>query len=67
MAGLLVAVAIGVLWFYLRETRPFWEVARLNGAPRIGSSLMDDKGRLSVGQWLETDGGSRAQIDVGTI
>lgn len=67
MAGLLLAVAVGALWFYLRETRPFWEVARLNGAPRIGSSLMDDKGRLAVGQWLETDGRSRAQIDVGTI
>jgi hypothetical protein len=67
MAGLFVAVAISALWFYLRETRPFWEVARLNGTPRIGSSLIDEKGRLAVGQWLETDGGSRAQIDVGTI
>jgi hypothetical protein len=67
MAGLVLAVAVGAFWLYLRETRPFWEVARLNGAPRIGSSLMNEKGRLAVGQWLETDGGSRAQIDVGTI
>ena len=67
IAGLVLAVAVGAFWFYLRETQPFWEVARLNGAPRIGSSLMDDKGRLAVGQWLETDSGSRAQIDVGTI
>ena len=28
---------------------------------------MDDKGRLAVGQWLETDGDSRAKIDVGSI
>jgi len=67
MAGLVLVIAVGAFWFYLRETRPFWEVARLNGAPRIGSSLMNEKGRLAVGQWLETDGGSRAQIDVGTI
>src|ERR1051325_8117244 len=67
MAGLLVALAVGALWFYLRERRPFWEVARLNGAPRIGSSLMKEKGRLALGQWLETDGSSSAQIDVGTI
>ena len=66
-AGLLIAAALAFSWFYLRESRPFWEVARLNGAPRIGSSRMDERGRLAVGQWLETDGDSRAQIDVGSI
>src|SRR5207244_1301597 len=53
--------------FYWRDTRPFWEVARLNGAPRIGASRMDENGRLAVGQWLETDNTSRAQIKVGSI
>jgi hypothetical protein len=67
IAGLLLIAGFGALWLYSRETRPFWEVARLNGAPRIGSSRMDQKGRLAVGQWLETDGGSRAQIEVGSI
>lgn len=67
LAGLLLMAVFAVLWLYSRETRPFWEVARLNGAPRIGSSRMDEKGRLAVGQWLETDGGSRAQIEVGSI
>jgi hypothetical protein len=66
-AGLLIVVGFAALWFYLRESRPFWEVARLNGAPRIGSSRMNEKGRLAVGQWLETDGDSRAQIEVGSI
>jgi len=66
-AGLLIVVGFAALWFYLRESRPFWEVARLNGSPRIGSSRMDEKGRLAVGQWLETDGDSRAQIEVGSI
>jgi hypothetical protein len=67
MAGLLLVAGFAVLWLYSRETRPFWEVARLNGAPRIGSSRMDEKGRLAVGQWLETDSDSRAKIDVGSI
>ena len=66
-AGLLLLAVFAVLWLYSRETRPFWEVARLNGAPRIGSSRMNEKGRLAVGEWLETDGGSRAQIEVGSI
>jgi hypothetical protein len=28
---------------------------------------MDEKGRLAIGQWLETDGASRAKIEVGSI
>jgi hypothetical protein len=67
LAGLVLVAGLGALWFYSRESRAFWEVARLNGAPRIGSARMDEKGRLAVGQWLETDGSSRAQIEVGSI
>jgi len=66
-AGLVLAIGITAWWLYTRESRPFWEVARLNGAPTIGSSRMNAKGRLAIGQWLETDGSSRAQIDVGSI
>jgi len=64
---LLLVAGFGALWLYSRQSRPFWEVARLNGAPRIGSARINDKGRLAVGQWLETDSDSRAQIDVGSI
>jgi hypothetical protein len=66
-AGLILVAGFGALWFYTRESRPFWQVARLDGAPRIGSSRMDEKGRLAIGQWLETDGASRAKIEVGSI
>lgn len=66
-AGLLLVVAFGAWFFYSRESRPFWDVVRLNGSPRIGSWSMDQTGRLAVGQWLETDGSSRAKIDVGSI
>src|SRR6266403_1896492 len=44
-----------------------WDVARLRGTLRIDSAAVADKGKLGVGQWLETDTESRAQIDVGDI
>ena len=66
-ATLLLVLGLGVYWFYSRDSRPFWQVARLDGAPRIGSAKMDERGRLPLGEWLETDGASRAQIEVGTI
>lgn len=68
-AGLVVLLLGGVLLlrFYRNESRPSWEVARVDGAPQIGSTRIGDKGKLAVGQWLETDSSSRAEIDVGSI
>ncbi len=62
-----LAIGLGAFWIYLRESRPFWQVARLKGTPRIGARGMKEKGRLGVGQWLETDGNSSAQIEVSSI
>ena len=67
LIALLLVAGFAALRLYSRESRPFWQVARLDGAPKIGSSRMEEKGRLAVGQWLETDGDSRAQIEVGSI
>lgn len=67
VAAVLLVAGFGALWLYSRETRPFWEVARLNGTPTIGSSRMAETGKLAVGEWLETDSHSRAQIEVGSI
>lgn len=66
-ATLILAVGLGAYWFYEEESRPSWEVARLDGSPRIGSARMKDKSRLAIGQWLETDSVSRAKIQVGSI
>ena len=66
-ASVVLAIGAAVFWIYMREVRPFWEVASLNGTPRIGARGIGEKGRLGVGQWLETDSASRAQIEVGSI
>lgn len=67
----LIVLVTGFGWFWFRHTsKPqgsTWAVARLNGVPRIGSTQINDKGKLGVGEWLETDKNSRAQIIVGDI
>jgi hypothetical protein len=69
-AGLVVLMLGGFLLSRVRRDAPriaSWEVARIDGAPRIGTTSIADKGRLAVGQWLETDGSSRAKIEVSNI
>ncbi|HKN84016.1 MAG TPA: FecR domain-containing protein, partial [Pyrinomonadaceae bacterium] len=61
------------LWLYnngttsVRTAKPSWQVRRLDGAPRIGGESISNNGQLAVGEWLETDGNSRAQIAVSSI
>ncbi|HKS07963.1 MAG TPA: FecR domain-containing protein, partial [Pyrinomonadaceae bacterium] len=71
-AVLLVVGGLGVWWFWTKGfkndlKRASWEVQRLNGAPRIGEKRIGAQGQLGVGEWLETDGNSRAQIAVSSI
>lgn len=66
-ASVLVALVAGGAWLYVRAQRPWWEVARVEGAPRVTSGRIDDRGRLRVGEWLETDAASRAEIAVANI
>lgn len=49
------------------QSNTAWNVERLDGAPKIGTSTIGSKGQLNVGQWLETDNNSKAQIDVSSI
>ena len=61
------ALIAGGALLYLRASQPSWQVARLEGAPRIDSDQIGDRGRLGVGEWLETDAASRAEIAVANI
>jgi len=44
-----------------------WRVTRLDGTPTVGAERISKNGELGVGEWLETDANSRAQIDVSSI
>jgi hypothetical protein len=68
---LIIASAVG-LWLVVSGRRSInqtscWQVETIDGSPRIGSTSVRNKGQLAVGQWLETDGASRAQINVASI
>ena len=70
-AAVLLLVVSSVSWRFLRRPLgPTLAVASLAGMPRIGADGIGKTGRLGVGQWLETDGASRAEItvaDIGTV
>ena len=70
-AVLVVVGGLGVWWLWNRGSDGFkkgsWRVEQLAGAPLIGNKRIANAGRLGVGEWLETDGSSRAQIEVSSI
>lgn len=66
--GAAAAVIVITVWIGFRQRgKTGWEVASLEGRPRIGSSRIANTGVLGLGEWLETDNNSRAQIKVGNI
>jgi hypothetical protein len=71
-AVLLVVAGLGVWWLRGPESKSHlaiasWQVQSLNGAPLIANKKMAKQGQLAVGQWLETDASSRAEIAVSSI
>ena len=53
-------VVIGaVSWYAIRPAAPAWQVSRLEGSAAVD--------KIKVGEWLQTDGNSRARITVGDI
>jgi len=71
-AVLLLVASLGAFWIYKNRPsngvqKPSWLVKRVDGVTRIGKEQISNNGRLAIGDWLETDRGSRAQIDVATI
>ena len=64
-AALLLALLVGRAW--LREDPHAWQVAGLDGAPRVDGGRVDGEERLRPGKWLETDARSRARVELGGI
>lgn len=46
---------------------PAWNVETLAGTPTAGNEAIGEKGKLAVGQFLETDANSRARVEVSNI
>lgn len=71
-AVLLLVSSLGAWWLYSRGRqevagKSYWQVTTLDGTPTIGKEGIANNGKLAVGEWLETDGKSKAQIAVGSI
>ncbi len=56
-----------VVWYATRPRPGGWEVMALKGAPMVNSERVAAAGKIRVGEWLRTDGASRARIEVGAI
>jgi len=65
-AAAAVLVAAGAVWL-ARGPQGGWMVVRLEGSPRVGSEWIGETGRLSVGEWIETDSSSSAKLQIGRI
>lgn len=70
----LVMIAAVTLVWYLKKgepeidpSKPAWQVAALEGDPKVDSRVIKKTGRLAVGGALETDDKSRARIEVADI
>jgi hypothetical protein len=58
-AAALIAVSAGA-WYATRPPKAAWDVVRVDGT-------ITEHGKIAVGEWLQTDGSSRARISVGDI
>jgi len=50
-----------------RDDLPSWNVETLAGMPKAGNQTLGANGKLTVGEFLETDANSKARIEVANI
>jgi hypothetical protein len=62
-----LAAALAIALAYELRPRPQWDVVALQGAPSVNSRSIAGAANIREGEWLQTDGASRAQIKVGAI
>jgi ferric-dicitrate binding protein FerR (iron transport regulator) len=69
LAAAVIVFAIGGAFYWRSLAGEGWVVTRLAGAPTVGARIVGSgkTGRIGPGQWLQTDGSSRAEIRVGDI
>ena len=62
-----VVLVAAAAWFVLAGRRGGWDVRSIAGLPIVEGAAIASEGRLRIGEWLVTDGASRARIAVGRI
>jgi hypothetical protein len=66
-AAAVLVIAVGSFWFATRPSGPAWSVEKLEGLPMVDNERVSQSGELHIGDWLETDGNSKARLAVGLI
>jgi anti-sigma factor RsiW len=66
-ATVVLALAGAAYWRLAHPPGTRWEVTRLDGSPSVASRVIRGAGRIGAGEWIETDGRSRATIQIGEI
>jgi hypothetical protein len=66
-AAAAIVLFVADVWFAHRPGPAALQVARLGGTPVVAGKPMKGTDTLAVGEYLVTDGKSRARIDVGLI
>lgn len=61
------ALVLSIAYLSLNSANTPWQVARLQGLPRIDSEYLQESGRLPAGKWLETDDSSRAMLSAASV
>jgi hypothetical protein len=66
-AAAIFVLAGAVYWTVARHPATRWEVTRTNGLPVVNQKPLHGEGRISAGEWIETDARSAATVKVGAI
>lgn len=66
-AAALVAVAGAAVWRVAQPSDAQWEVQRIEGTPAVAGRVVSGAGQVGIGEWIETDAGSRATVAIGAI
>jgi hypothetical protein len=67
VAILILILGGSAYWRLAHRPEARWEVARLDGLPSVGAKPVLGTARIRAGEWIETDGKSRATVKVGEI
>ncbi len=67
VATVILLIVAGSLWRYFSSPPVRWEVMRLLGNPTVNQRPIERAAAIAPGEWLETDGESRAVLEVGAL